>query len=181
MLFLELISDYFGDLWKDQCLKKCDNCSDKVIHHEIDVTDDIQNICTILSHSMKIEKKLTFPKLIDVWLGKGEKKLRPENLAVCAYSRQIAQQIVGFLLVDNYLKEEFHFTPYSTISYVQVGPAWLLKTGEPIKYWLHINVNSSNKRIVLNILKDTEKGDRVFKRIKSISNDTNYNDMITID
>jgi len=102
----------------------------------MDVFDDMQNICNILSYSMSLEKKLTFPKLLDIWLGKGEKKLRPQDMKVCKYTREIAQQIIGLFLIDNYLKEEFHFTPYSTISYVNIGPAWLTCTTHSIIYSL---------------------------------------------
>lgn len=96
----------------------------------------MQDICNILGHASGQDKRLTFPKLLDIWFGKGEKKLRPDNLVVCRHPREVAQQIIGFLLIDRYLKEEFHFTPYSTISYVAIGPAWLTRTTQQLTYWL---------------------------------------------
>lgn len=136
----EQIADYFGDTWAHVCINKCDNCAEDSAASliETDVTEDMQDLCNILAFAVRNEKRLTYPKLIDLWLGKGEKKLRPENLVVCRHSRETAQAIVGHLLVDHFLKEEFHFTPYSTISYVAVGPSWLIGRGgqQPIRYWL---------------------------------------------
>lgn len=75
----------------------------------------------IISFSKKQNKRITALQLLEIWLGKGKKEFRPEKLIVAKHSRDTAQDILGFLLVNNYLKEEFHFTPYSTISYLGIG------------------------------------------------------------
>ncbi len=36
--------------------------------------------------------------------------------------RYWAEQIVAFLILEKYLKEDFHFTAYNTISYIRKGP-----------------------------------------------------------
>lgn len=84
-------------------------------------------ISKIIQHTSSLEKRITALKLIDIWLNKGDKKLRPDNIEIPKYSRQVAQNIIGFFLINNYLKEEFHFTPYSIISYINIGFAWLTK------------------------------------------------------
>lgn len=99
----------------------------------------MKTISEIIKHTTSIEKRITALKLIDIWLNKREKKLRPPGLPVPGYSQELAQKIIGFLLINNYLKEEFHFTPYATISYINVGFAWLTKQTSPIKCSLLLN------------------------------------------
>lgn len=150
------IADYFGDSWAHQCGDRCDNCATggdgdgQLV--EVDVTEDVADLMNLLAFvATRQDRKLTFPKLMDLWFGKGEKRLRPESLVICRHSREAAQTIVACLLVDGYLKEEFHFTPYSTISYVTAGPSsWLMKGGggpqQPIRYWLPPSSSSTTKK-----------------------------------
>lgn len=35
--------------------------------------------------------------------------------------RYYAEQIVGYLICENYLREDFHFTPYATLAYIKRG------------------------------------------------------------
>lgn len=60
-------------------------------------------------------------KLIDAWYGKGPPKIRSEGVAVPKFCRETGERIVAYLLFNQYLKEDFHFTPYSTICYIQKG------------------------------------------------------------
>lgn len=76
-----------------------------------DVTKHCHNVITTLQkHSGKT--RLTGLKLMDAWLGKGNNSL---------LSRSDAQRILVYMLLQGYLKEDFHFTPYSTISYLLPG------------------------------------------------------------
>lgn len=75
----------------------------------------------ILEHCNRIEERLTSQKLIESWLGKGPPKLRPPGHKATLMSRENCERIVALLLLDSYLIEEFHFTPYSTISYINIG------------------------------------------------------------
>lgn len=59
--------------------------------------------------------------LIDAWLGKGKANLRVNNVPVPKLDRETCENIVGHLLVEGYFREDFHFTPYSTISYITRG------------------------------------------------------------
>lgn len=59
--------------------------------------------------------------LLDTWYGKGNKKLLLFDVQSPIISRTLAETIVGELMIQGYLKEDFHYTPYSTISYIKKG------------------------------------------------------------
>ena len=64
----------------------------------------------------------TAQKLIDAWLNVGPTNLRlPDTKSAAKLPRDVCESIVAFLLLEGYLKEDFHFTPYSTISYLLLG------------------------------------------------------------
>lgn len=60
-------------------------------------------------------------KLLDSWYGKGAGNLRVRSVPVPRFSRETGEAVLGHLLVKRYLQEDFHFTPYSTISYLKRG------------------------------------------------------------
>ena len=67
--------------------------------------------------------------MIDAWLGKGKVFLRPDKIA--KNSRDECESILSKLLLEQIVREDFHFTPFSTISYLIQGPRWfLLKQGQ---------------------------------------------------
>ncbi|KPM09741.1 ATP-dependent DNA helicase Q1-like protein [Sarcoptes scabiei] len=124
----EQIANYFGDDWKNQCDSCCDNClRAKNSIKTINIINVMESLSLILTHATQLNRRLTSLKLVEIWLGKGEKKLRPNNLKTPEFHRELAEEIIAFLLINSYLQEEFHFTPYSTISYVQIGPKWLMR------------------------------------------------------
>lgn len=59
--------------------------------------------------------------LLDTWYGKGNKKILSCGIQSPKFSRASAEMILGELMVKGYLMEDFHFTPYSTISYIKKG------------------------------------------------------------
>lgn len=65
-------------------------------------------------------------KLVDLLLGKGATKQRVQEAIAVGLSRDKAENIVAYLLVDGFLKEDFHFTPYSTLSYIVPGKSLFL-------------------------------------------------------
>ncbi len=73
------------------------------------------------SHAM--DAKLTALKLANAVLCKGEAKFRIPNWAKDpALSRLDVEFTLVHLLLEGYLKEDFQFTPYQTISYLVAGP-----------------------------------------------------------
>jgi hypothetical protein len=64
----------------------------------------------------------TAQKLIDAWLNVGPTNLRlPDTKSAAKLPRDVCESIVAFLVLEGYLKEDFHYTPYSTISYLLLG------------------------------------------------------------
>jgi ATP-dependent DNA helicase Q1 len=60
-------------------------------------------------------------KLLDAWYGKGAVTYRVKSIPVPKFSREMGEAILAYLLVNGYLQEDFHFTPYTTISYLKRG------------------------------------------------------------
>lgn len=58
--------------------------------------------------------------LIDTWYGKSS-KIKAKIVKPPLFSAEFAGHILAHLLINDYLKEDFHFTPYSTISYLKKG------------------------------------------------------------
>lgn len=44
-----------------------------------------------------------------------------KSVQVPKFSRETGEAVLAHLLVNGYLQEDFHFTPYSTISYLKRG------------------------------------------------------------
>jgi len=59
--------------------------------------------------------------LLDTWYGKGPKKKFLFDVSSPIFSRTQAEIIVGELILQKYLTENFQYTPYSTISYLKKG------------------------------------------------------------
>lgn len=119
-----LIAQHFGDSWDPTlCTEMCDNCDrSRKKSYDIPVYPLLQDLKKILSHASQIEERMTALKLMDAWLGKGNKKNRVESVNVPKYSREVCERIVATFLLQGFLKEEFHFNPYTVISYLNVGP-----------------------------------------------------------
>lgn len=93
------------------------------------VAREYKTISSILEHCNMMDERLTSQKLIEAWHGKGPPKLRPPGLNPTTLTRENSERIVALLLLENYLIEEFHFTPYSTISYINTGECVLVCLG----------------------------------------------------
>ncbi|CAL1289448.1 unnamed protein product [Larinioides sclopetarius] len=119
-----LIAQHFDERWEIQdCNKMCDHCEQKGVYEEKlkNIARECRSIINILEHASMIEERLTSQKLIEAWHGKGPPKLRPPGHLSTTLSRETCERIIALLLLESYLKEEFHFTPYSTISYINIG------------------------------------------------------------
>lgn len=79
-------------------------------------------MCNIYSNFL-----ISGQKLVDLLLGKGATKQRVQEAVATGLSRDKAESIVAFLLIDGFLKEDFHFTPYSTLSYIVPGVSLFYK------------------------------------------------------
>ncbi|XP_011173229.2 ATP-dependent DNA helicase Q1 [Solenopsis invicta] len=121
-----LIATHFEENWKvTDCAEMCDHCrkpKDDRNAKRIDVAQYCRQLYQIITKAVQNETRLTALKLVDAWYGKGASSLRVSNVPVPTFTRETAEAIVGHLLINGYLQEDFHFSPYSTISYLKRGP-----------------------------------------------------------
>ena len=100
----------------------CDNCkngSTKNLNWQ-NVAPLAEGAIQSLVQAQSLDTKLTALKLIDALLGKG--KIAPWKKPPDEFAQKIKIEfIVANLVIDGYLKEDFHFTPYNTISYILPG------------------------------------------------------------
>ncbi|XP_039290479.1 ATP-dependent DNA helicase Q1 isoform X2 [Nilaparvata lugens] len=118
-----IIASHFDESWEStHCDRMCDHCKCGVAPKEVDITKHCRSLLKLLSHASSQDTKMTAQKLLEAWYGKGPPKLRLSSIAVPSFSRITGDNILARLLIDGYLKEDFHFTAYSTISYIRKGP-----------------------------------------------------------
>lgn len=121
----DLISRHFVDVWSSsaECNKMCDRCyhKDKVNPPKMNIVDHCLALYKIIDRAFDMDVKLTTLKLIDSWYQKGKATLRVKEIPVPTFERFYAEQMIAFLIIKGYLKEDFHFTAYTTISYIKKG------------------------------------------------------------
>ncbi|EGI67277.1 PREDICTED: ATP-dependent DNA helicase Q1-like [Acromyrmex echinatior] len=127
-----LIATHFEENWKENdCAEMCDHCRKSVsVRKQIDVAYYCRQLYQIMTKAVQSETRLTALKLVDAWYGKGASSLRVSNVPVPNFTRETAEAIVGYLLINGYLQEDFHFSAYSTISYLKRGPKSGLVSGD---------------------------------------------------
>ena len=124
-----MISDHFGERWEStDCNKMCDHCAANAVPShslvEIDISEFAEAVLKILARAKDGDLKMTALKLVEALRGRGASNLKltdwkpPKNIA---NDKNHAENIVAHLLMENYIKEDFHFTPYNTISYLESG------------------------------------------------------------
>ena len=86
---------------------------------------DIKRICQlmieVLNQASSKEERLTAIKLMDAFQGKKVGGFRVVGLDLPAVTRDILERVISLMLVKGYLREDFHFTAYTTISYLVPG------------------------------------------------------------
>lgn len=118
-----IIAEHFDERWEaSDCNGMCDHCRTPREVKNLDITKYGEQLLMILTKASSKDQRLTGQKLIDAWLGKGAKDIRVQDAIASDLTRDKAENIIAFLLIDGFLKEDFHFTPYSTISYIVLGP-----------------------------------------------------------
>lgn len=118
-----LIATHFEETWtKKDCAEMCDHCKKPKEKREIDVGPYCRQLYQIMTKAVQSETRLTALKLLDSWFNKGAVALRVTSVPIPKFSRETGEAIVGHLLVNGYLQEDFHFSAYSTISYIKRGP-----------------------------------------------------------
>ncbi|KAI1711382.1 DEAD/DEAH box helicase domain-containing protein [Ditylenchus destructor] len=141
------ISSHFDESWDDTwCNQMCDFCvgSAKESGEAVDVSKHLLQICEIIEQqkSASEQGRITGNKLAELFLKKATD-----------VDQNMAEEIIARLLLESYLQEDFHFTPYAIISYVAVSGKtnrWM-ENQRPIL--LHISSPNSPQKKVKNARK----------------------------
>ena len=86
-----------------------------------DVTRLCRDVLRILTNASATNQRVTAPKVLDAWYGKGTPTLRIKEVKVPGIARDKAERILAHMLLEGYIREDFHFTAYSTICYLVPG------------------------------------------------------------
>ena len=111
---------------------------------EFDITEIFIAISMIVAKFIKsllFYKKIhiffitVYTQLVDLWLGKGKASLRGQ---VTSHTRQMCECVITQLLYEQVLVEDYHFTPYSTITYILPGPKQHLVKTDRLDVYLSV-------------------------------------------
>lgn len=138
----KLIAEHFEDhLIKDKNdVDCCDNCRYKnhcplptsCGSNNIDASDWLNDLLEIINQASMKDEKLTSNKLIEAWMQvKGPKKLRLEGISKPQLDRSDCETVVGLLLCNGYLAENFKITSYTIISYIVAGTKSMMGPNRP--------------------------------------------------
>lgn len=117
-----LIATHFEEHWtSDDCAQMCDHCQKQKKKKDVDVIPYCRQIYKFLTKAVQMDQKLTFLKLMDAWYDKGDKTMRIADVPTPTFPREIGEAIVGHLLINGYLQEDFSFTAYTTLTYIKRG------------------------------------------------------------
>ena len=140
----KMIATSFGEAWKSEdCPLACDVCQKltwcsqndiipqmqpsasqktkcKSIIEKVDISIQCKDLVTLVEHYKALQQRVTVAKLVDVWRGQGS-STRSSHLPHSTMSTDQCERVLVTAILQRVLKEEFHFTPYSTISYVGLG------------------------------------------------------------
>ncbi|CAF1101252.1 unnamed protein product [Adineta ricciae] len=105
----KLIASHFDEVWQsNDCNQMCDVCARPSTY--ITKRDCCEEVLLIIEHLEKNPKqRLTALQLID-------------QLTIKTMIKIDLQRLILQMIIDQYLKEDFHFTPYNTICYIKLGP-----------------------------------------------------------
>lgn len=99
----------------------CDHCRSnrKFTITVSDITSLCQDVFAIIDHANSKEHKLTLLKLLDAWFQTGSKDLRAPSVKKPNITREKAENVIAFMLLKGYLKEDKNYTAYTVNCYIQ--------------------------------------------------------------
>jgi ATP-dependent DNA helicase Q1 len=105
----KLIAKHFDEVWQSHdCNQMCDICTrPTTLIMKRDCREEASIIIDYLTKNKK--QRLTPLKLV-------------EQITIKTMIKIDIQRLILQLIIDQYLKEDFHFTPYNTVCYVITGP-----------------------------------------------------------
>ena len=130
-----------------------------------DITESCKTLVDIIENEQAMDKKVTALKVVALW----RERLKRSNQS-SSFSVEDCEHMLLQAVVDGVLKEEFHFTPYNTISYMGLGrKAETVKRGV-VKIMVAIRVVGNNDPD--NILTDEDITRGKSQAIKSVQKKT---------
>ncbi|XP_049868783.1 ATP-dependent DNA helicase Q1-like [Pectinophora gossypiella] len=187
----QLIAEHFDEDWGDtDCNKMCDICC-KLMNNvkEVNLQTHCRTLASIIENAEKQDTKLTAQKLLDAWYLKGPVNMRHKGKEP-EFPRALGEDAITYLLIENYLVEDFHFTAYSTISYIKKGPnmgltqdpAFVLKM--PVRKYTSFEIEAPAPQdyepVNQNQEENVEKKSKTTKRKLDSSNGSKYKKIKTI-
>jgi len=116
-----VIAEHFLESWEPiPCDDMCDICDKSTSTKQIDITEYYEAALKILKSAANKEIRVTALKLVEAVTNRGAANLKIEGWK-CGVSKDIVELILSYFIIEGYIKEDFHFTPYSTISYLVPG------------------------------------------------------------
>lgn len=116
-----VLFSHFGSEWTAKhCHRSCDICWKSVETTTVNTSNCCDEILAVLQRSAGSNERLTGGKLLEAVSGRGKFKTTCPD--VKSLPSESIQRVIVYMLLNGYLKEDFHFTPYSTISYLVPGP-----------------------------------------------------------
>ncbi len=127
-----VIAEHFGEAWEGPDPESagrsggcCDVCSGNAAGRTLPCFPELAQAALrgVEQAARTQDAKLTALKLSAVLLGKGEARYRVKGWTKGPeLDRLEVEHALSALIMEGYLKEDFHFTPYTTISYLVAGP-----------------------------------------------------------
>lgn len=120
----KLIAQHFSEVWKETgCDSMCDHCCDGSAGDRsadlalpTNVSADMQLVYEILDKAVQKDSRLTGQMVLEAMIGKGSCQNRGKTSSCLSQGQ--CELLIAMMLTNGCIKEDFHFTPYSTISYL---------------------------------------------------------------
>ena len=120
-----LIAEHFLESMDRElaCDAMCDVCDGGLTKdtETVDVTDYASAAVDILTAGVTKEQRITAAKLVEALQGRGANILKIASWKGGKRSKEEVEQIVAHMLVEGFIVEDMHYTPYSVISYILPG------------------------------------------------------------
>lgn len=133
----KLVAEHFNETWtKKQCDAMCDHCRRPREPRRVDVTSAALAIIAAIEEASKADQRLTAQKVVDQTY---------KSSSSVVTSVEEFETMLAVMILEGYLKEDFHFTAYATISYLIPGPkaGWLKRGGNDGKFFLNLKSKST--------------------------------------
>lgn len=118
-----IIATHFDEKWSENdCSGMCDHCDKTRKIVKTNIGPYCRQIYQIIDKASRTETNLTLLKLLDAWYNKGNVAQRVASVPTPNFSREVAETIIAYLLINGYLKEQFTFNVYANLTYLIPGP-----------------------------------------------------------